>query len=61
MHFVLRLLLATSGYSVSFSSVRDRVCGLAMGPAGEPSPRTSPGFGKRVINQLDQLREHSSS
>ena len=30
-----------------------------MGPAGELSPRASPGFGKRVIDQLDQLREHT--
>ena len=56
---VFSLLFASSGYSVTYSGVRDRVCGLALGLAGELSPRASPGFGKRVIDQLDRLREHT--
>ena len=61
VHFVFSLLVSSSGYSLSYGGVRDRVCGLniAQGPAGELSPRASPGFGKRVIDQLDQLREHT--
>ena len=56
--FVFTFLGSSSGYSVSYSGVCDRVCGLAMGPAGELSPRASPGFGNRVIDQLDQ-QEHT--
>ena len=41
----------------SYGGVRDRVHGLAMDPAGGLSPRASPGFRKRVIDQFDQLRE----
>ena len=58
MHFVVTLLFSTFGHLVSYNGVRDRVCGLAMAPAGEPSPRASLGFGKRVIDQPDHLREH---
>ena len=59
MHFVFSLLVSSSGYSVSYSGVHDRVYALALSPAGELSPRASPGFEKQAIDQLDQLREHT--
>ena len=59
MYFVFSLSVSSSGYLGSYSGVLDRVCGLAVGPAGELSPRASPGIGKRVIDQLNQLREHT--
>ena len=37
LHFVFSLLVSSFAYSVSYSGVRDSMCGLAMGPlAGCP-------------------------